>query len=223
MPGTTRESTGTEYTLSLAGGLAGTLRAGDVVRLEGELGAGKTTFVRGVATALGVAPGLVSSPTFVMVNEYPVAREVRGVRRVVHVDAYRLRSQEDLEGLGWDRFMADGRASEDAVVLIEWPGRIEGALGAGAVRVGMLDVGEGLRQIGIEWPEEMHGRPGVAEMLERGPVRCPVSGVWVEPTRATYPFAGEREKMADLNRWFTGRYKVSREAGEEDFRDEQSG
>ena len=104
-----------EATEAIGRALAGVLLPGDVVALDGELGAGKTTFVRAVAAHLGVEPGLVSSPTFVMVNQYPVpqsanASPLRG-GQVIHVDAYRLTGADDLETLGWDRlFDAGGQA-----------------------------------------------------------------------------------------------------------------
>lgn len=95
-----------------AAGLAGKLRRGDVVALYGELGAGKTTFVKGLAKALGVRSEKdVSSPTFVLIHEYA------GRERIFHMDWYRLRA---LEG-------ADAEFAEEAftqgISLIEWPER----------------------------------------------------------------------------------------------------
>lgn len=219
LPTVTRDSTSTGYTASLAAGLASLLQGGDTIRLEGELGAGKTTFVRSLAAALGVDSGMVSSPTFVMMNEYPLANVPRGIRKLVHIDAYRLNSAEDLEPLGWDRFVENGIARDDCVVIVEWPEKIEGAIASDArtVRVRLEHAGETSRQIQIELPSGFEGRDGTDRFLVAEPVKCPVSGVWVEPTRTTYPFAGEREKMADLNRWFTGQYKIARPANENDF------
>ena len=112
--------------------------AGDLIALDGELGAGKTQFVRGLAEGLGLDPRQVSSPTFVIAQEYerlaarttemlggmagdtPGAGAGRAVPApvLVHLDAYRLRSAEDLASIGWD---GDGAAMrEDAVVAVEW-------------------------------------------------------------------------------------------------------
>lgn len=218
-----RTSTSPDYTASLASGLASVLRAGDIVRLEGDLGAGKTTFVRGLAGALGVAPGLVSSPTFVLVNEYPLGTERRGIRRLIHMDAYRLNSGEDLDGIGWDRFVTpEGIAQPDCAVVIEWPARIADALkgGADAATVRFVHLDDSVRQIELDLPESFGARSGVSDLTEREPIRCPITGVWVEPTRATYPFAGEKEKLADLNRWFTGAYSIGRRATDADFENE---
>src|SRR5690349_20654727 len=98
----TRRSTSPEYTQALGRSLARVLAPGDVILLEGDLGAGKTTFVRALASGLGIDPGTVSSPTFVMVNQYRPAAP--GSPELVHVDAYRLRSPDDLDSLGWDQF-----------------------------------------------------------------------------------------------------------------------
>lgn len=97
-----------EETWALAAEFAATLRPGDVVCLEGDLGAGKTTFTQGLAKALGV-PGRVVSPTFCIVQEHGT---------MVHMDLYRLNSESDVLDLGWDDFRARG-----AIIVVEWPER----------------------------------------------------------------------------------------------------
>jgi tRNA threonylcarbamoyladenosine biosynthesis protein TsaE len=86
------------------------LRAGDVVLLSGELGAGKTVFTQGIAEGLG-ARGQVSSPSFVLMNEY------QGRERLFHVDLYRIGEPEEAEYLGLEDY------SEDGVLVVEWPER----------------------------------------------------------------------------------------------------
>lgn len=83
------------------------LRAGDLVQLDGELGAGKTTFTRGLGAALGTREP-VTSPTFVLAREHPTASGTP----LVHVDAYRLATAVELEDLGLDW--------EHAIVVVEW-------------------------------------------------------------------------------------------------------
>ena len=93
--------------------LGAVLRAGDVICLQGDLGAGKTTFVQGVAHGWGsVDP--VSSPTFILVNVYRDADQ----RRLFHMDAYRLDSTPEAEELDLDSMLVQGP------LIIEWPERM---------------------------------------------------------------------------------------------------
>jgi len=104
--------TNSEEETSAAGErLAARLRAGDVLLLHGDLGAGKTAFVRGLARGLGALPDDVSSPTFTLIQEY------RGRVRLYHVDLYRLQPVE-VADLGLDELTSD-----DAIVAIEWAER----------------------------------------------------------------------------------------------------
>jgi tRNA threonylcarbamoyladenosine biosynthesis protein TsaE len=117
-------------TAAVARQLASTLRAGSVVLLSGDLGAGKTAFVRGLAEGLGVAPGEVSSPTFTLIQEY------RGGRLpLLHVDLYRLDDAREIEELGLEDLGADG------VLAIEWAEKLPRPIGA-AIRV-RIEQGDG--------------------------------------------------------------------------------
>jgi tRNA threonylcarbamoyladenosine biosynthesis protein TsaE len=99
---------------ALGAALAGLLAAGDLVVLDGPLGAGKTTLTRGLGAALG-ARGAVTSPTFVLAREHPTAAGVP----LVHVDAYRLATARELDDLDLDY---DG-----AIVVVEWgAGKLDG-------------------------------------------------------------------------------------------------
>ena len=100
----------TEATLEAGRQLGATLEAGQVVALTGELGAGKTHFSQGVAEALGVPAGEVTSPTFTLVNQY-AGKDLT----LYHLDFYRLESESELDGIGWDDLCESG-----GVVLAEW-------------------------------------------------------------------------------------------------------
>ncbi len=101
--------------------------AGDIVALQGELGAGKTQFVRGLARGMGIDPRQVSSPTFVLMQEYEPIGKAKDQTLLVHIDAYRITSPEDLASIGW---VGHGRElREQAVVAVEWASLIKPALG----------------------------------------------------------------------------------------------
>ena len=115
--------------MEVARRMAASLSAGDVLLLSGQLGAGKTAFVRGLAQGLGIAEDDVSSPTFTIVHEY------RGGRLTLyHVDLYRL-DRAAADDLGLDELgVADG------VLAIEWPDRLTHALpGARTIDIELVD------------------------------------------------------------------------------------
>jgi tRNA threonylcarbamoyladenosine biosynthesis protein TsaE len=128
---------GSEHaTQEIARQIAATLRPGDVLLLSGDLGAGKTTFVRGLAEGLGIDPGEVSSPTFTLVHEY------RGGRLTLyHADFYRL-EKGGTDDLGLEECGVDG------VLAIEWPNRLEHEM-PGAMRVTLEVVDDSTRRITI--------------------------------------------------------------------------
>lgn len=113
------------------------------IGLRGPLGAGKSVFARAVAEGAGVREYL-PSPTFNIVFRYPLG----GGASVVHADLYRLRSVEELGGIGWDDLVDDERA----IVLVEWPERAGGELPADRWEVTLEYSGEGpgMRTVGAE-------------------------------------------------------------------------
>jgi tRNA threonylcarbamoyladenosine biosynthesis protein TsaE len=102
---------------ALGRALSGVLPDGAVVALNGPLGAGKTRLVQAIAAAEGVPAGSVTSPTFVMVNEY------QGRRPIYHFDAYRIRDDDEFLALGPDEYF-EGRG----LTLVEWAERVERCL-----------------------------------------------------------------------------------------------
>jgi tRNA threonylcarbamoyladenosine biosynthesis protein TsaE len=123
-----------EETAAVAARFAAGLRAGAFVLLVGDLGAGKTAFVRGMAAGLGIDASEVSSPTFALIQEY------RGARTLVHVDLYRVDGAE-ADDLGLDELEGD-------VVAVEWAGKMPRPP-AGAALVEISDEGGNRRTIRI--------------------------------------------------------------------------
>jgi tRNA threonylcarbamoyladenosine biosynthesis protein TsaE len=136
---TTTFTTQSEAGTAAAGrDLAQHLSAGSVVLLFGDLGAGKTAFVRGLAEGLGVGPGDVSSPTFTIVQEY------RGGRLpLFHADLYRLNDPREVEELGLDEIAAGG------VLAVEWADKLPQPP-PDAVRVTIAHAGETERTVTVE-------------------------------------------------------------------------
>ena len=122
-------------TREIAMGFAASLTPGAVLLLSGDLGAGKTAFVRGLAEGLGLDPADVTSPTFTLVHEY------RGGRLpLIHVDLYRL-DRADLDEIGLDQDLAD-----QGVTAVEWPERLTRPI-ARAIAIAISDAGADLRTI----------------------------------------------------------------------------
>ena len=136
----TYSSDSVQQTESIAMDLAARLRGGECVALHGNLGAGKTQFVRGLVRGLGGPPRAVSSPTFVLLNVYPGGRLT-----VYHLDAYRVGGAEDFEAIGFPELLEQG-----GVVVVEWAERVRELLPARCIAVRITPVGETARTIEIE-------------------------------------------------------------------------
>ncbi len=113
-----------EETRALGGRLADALRGGEVVAFTGDLGAGKTAFVSGMAQAWGIGDR-VTSPTFTIVNEYEGGR-----LPLFHFDMYRLGSADELFHIGWEDYLARG-----GVCAVEWSENVAEAIEPDAIRV----------------------------------------------------------------------------------------
>ena len=126
-------------TVAVGEAFARALRAGDVVLLYGELGAGKTAFVRGLARALGVDPEEVASPTFVLLTSYP------GRLRLHHADLYRLAGDGDEGELGLEELPGSG-----GVLAVEWAERLSLLPWTRTIRVHLEHAGEDRRRVRVE-------------------------------------------------------------------------
>jgi len=134
-------SNSAEETIELGRRLGSQLKGGEVIGVCGPLGSGKTQLIKGIAAGAGAKDSRqVKSPTFVIVNEYS------GRLDIYHVDAYRLKSIDEFEMLGFDEF-----CYPRSVVLIEWADKIESVLRAiDYIRVELEHAGETKRQIHVE-------------------------------------------------------------------------
>jgi tRNA threonylcarbamoyladenosine biosynthesis protein TsaE len=135
------ESGSAEETEAVAARLAGALAPGDVVLVSGELGSGKTTFVRGASRALGVE-GRVTSPTFTIGHRY------RGTVDVSHLDLYRFRGVSPAEWGDLEPYF------DNAIVFVEWPEAGSGVLPPARVRVRLEHVALNARRVAVAATDE---------------------------------------------------------------------
>ena len=130
-------------TEAVGAALGKTLPPGTVVAYRGDLGAGKTAFTRGLARGLGCTES-VTSPTYTIVNEY-----LSGRCPLFHFDMYRLKSSDDLWGIGWDDYLDRG-----GVCAVEWSENVADVL-EDAITVTIEKTGEDTRRITIEGGENL--------------------------------------------------------------------
>ena len=117
---------------------AAALKPGSVIAMYGDLGAGKTAFVRGMARGMGLNCR-VSSPTFTIVNEYP------GNPELIHFDMYRLSSADELFDIGWEDYLARG-----AICAVEWSENVSDAFFGDEIKVTIEKLGDTQRRITVE-------------------------------------------------------------------------
>jgi tRNA threonylcarbamoyladenosine biosynthesis protein TsaE len=199
-------------TRRLAMRLASRLRAGDVIALAGPLGAGKTCFVRGLAEGLGLDPADVSSPTFIMCQEYE-PRPGKAGAVLVHVDGYRLTGDDELETIGWDEYLE----VRDAIIAVEWAERLGDALPEERISIEMAHVDEHSRRLRISAPDALADRlTALLHPTATKKAPCPICGKTVDQQSPTFPFCSPRCRLVDLGRWFSGHYGTTRPISEED-------
>ncbi len=206
-----------DETRAVGRALGAVLERGDVVALIGPLGAGKTQLVRGLAAGLGADPRQVASPTYVLMQEYA------GRIPLVHIDAYRLEGLSDVESIGWSSELLD-----DSVTVIEWADRMADEVPADGLHVRLDHVDEAHRRITFQapdaWRDRLYGlmhdlsdsQTPLTESANSGSTKapahtpCPICRAAVPGDAPDYPFCSQRCRLADLNRWFKGEYRLSR-------------
>ena len=117
-----------------------------VVALSGELGAGKTTLSQAIARELGITENVIS-PTFVIMKSYGISNKPKKLKanKLIHIDAYRLNSHQELSKLGWTELVADPKN----LILIEWPERVAKLIPHNAYEVSLSHLGENDREISL--------------------------------------------------------------------------
>ncbi len=125
-------------TVGLAEKLAVSFKTGDIIVLTGDLGAGKTVFVRGLAKGLGHDEDLVNSPSFTIINEYP------GEKPLYHFDLYRLSDQNELYEIGWDEYL-----NRDGLIVVEWGEKAKDYLPSKYYQINFKFLNENEREIDI--------------------------------------------------------------------------
>ena len=128
-----------EKTETIAAEFAKKLKGGEIITLDGDLGAGKTAFVRGLAKGLGITDRVVS-PTFTIVNEYR-----HGKIPLFHFDVYRIGSSDEMYDVGWEEYINSG-----GIAVVEWAVNIEDILDENCIKINIaknLDISDDYREI----------------------------------------------------------------------------
>lgn len=124
-----------------------------VLALSGDLGAGKTVFVKALAKQMGITEH-VTSPTFVIMKAYslrPTVDSKNGFTKLVHIDAYRMSSGSELTMLGWNELLADPKN----LIAIEWPEQVAEVMPEGAIKISFEHVDENTRKVSTKHPAEL--------------------------------------------------------------------
>lgn len=115
-------------TLALGEKFGKKLKGGEVIALQGNLGAGKTILTKGIAKGLGIK-NIVNSPTFILMNIYDVKKS--DIKQLVHVDCYRIKKPDEIVNIGLEEYYYD----QDCVVIIEWPEKIKEILPKNLIKI----------------------------------------------------------------------------------------
>ena len=133
-----------QETFDLGREFAKRIKGGDLLCLEGELGAGKTTFTQGLLYGLGVKE-TVNSPTFVVMKHYSLAKNINNIENIYHIDTYRVEIN-DIMDLGWEELIRDKKN----VVIVEWPKKIKDIIPEGAIKFNFKCIDENRRSVNLK-------------------------------------------------------------------------
>lgn len=133
----------TDETYAFARKIAETLSPGDIVTLQGDLGSGKTTFTQALGRALGVKKR-ITSPSFLVMKTYTIDKGI--IKRLNHIDLYRIENEQDIKIMGLEDFMSD----PEAITIIEWPEKMGSLLPQRRIALEFEYVDENTRKIAIK-------------------------------------------------------------------------
>ena len=133
--------------MNLAAEIAQSLHGGEVLALSGELGGGKTTFTKGLAEALKVEES-ITSPTFVMLKSYP-AKLNKSYITLVHIDAYRAETIEDIKSVGIEDFLN----RNDVIMVVEWAEKIREILPKNIININFKFIDQNTREIEYDFSD----------------------------------------------------------------------
>ena len=145
-------SNSSEETKKIGRQIAATLTGGDIILLYGDLGAGKTTIMKGIAEYFGISEDKITSPTFTLMNVYEIENyfirrnlgEGGRITNLVHIDTYRLENEQQLVEIGVEDYLGD----ESCLTFIEWPEKIENLLSLKKTRqITLKHIDENKREI----------------------------------------------------------------------------
>lgn len=135
-----------EETKKIGKDIASELKGGDIVALHGDLGAGKTTLVKGIAEGLGIKEE-ITSPTFTLMNVYKIKNNELKIKELAHIDTYRLKNEQELIDIGVEDYLG----APDTICIVEWPEKIANLLRDKVVKYILIEhASETKRKIVIE-------------------------------------------------------------------------
>jgi len=216
------QTTSQKQTVELGSIVGRFAQAGDVIALVGQLGAGKTQFVRGLATTLNIDTHQVASPTYVLVHEY----ETDTGPILVHIDAYRLAGPQELQTIGWDADTNGSEIRENAIVAVEWADRLGGALGNDALHIELTHENDDERSVRINasdtWQDRFEQLTAALEPFAKSAPTspCPICKTSVREDAGQFPFCSKRCRQIDLGKWLKGDYLISRPIEQADLDEE---
>lgn len=137
------KSSSVEETIQIGSEFGRELKPGDVVCLNGDLGSGKTHFVKGVASYFGIEPEAVSSPTYTLIHEYP------GSVPIYHFDCYRLKNEQEALEIGAEEYFYG-----EGICLVEWPEKIDSLIPEEAIWIKISHLSDSERTISIHQKQQ---------------------------------------------------------------------